>query len=254
MNTTPQKTIGVLLAAGMGTRLGFLTKNIPKALVTVYGAPLLSYAVQYLRRVGVHEIKIIGGFGFEDVKKIVEKKYPTVKLYENKDYKKGNLYTLDVMLPFINESFLLMNVDHIYHKAISHKVREQFRDAIIAFTDNDRTLTDDDMKVYTSSDGKYIKHISKTLTEYHRGYVGKTFCHKNKLSLYKDAVERAKKKYGDAAVVEHVLQIIADDTPQTVEVGDISGSQWLEVDLPHERDRAEEEVHNNKTDFYDESI
>ena len=40
----------VLLAAGLGSRLGSLTERIPKALITVGGEPLLAYAVRFAGR------------------------------------------------------------------------------------------------------------------------------------------------------------------------------------------------------------
>ena len=48
----------MIFAAGFGTRLQPLTKEIPKALVEVKGYPLLFWAIQYLTRAGFKEIII----------------------------------------------------------------------------------------------------------------------------------------------------------------------------------------------------
>jgi len=48
----------MLFAAGLGTRLGGLTANKPKALVEVNGKPLLFYAIEYLKKYGVTDIII----------------------------------------------------------------------------------------------------------------------------------------------------------------------------------------------------
>lgn len=48
----------MILAAGLGTRLGPLTANRPKALVEIDGTPLLALVIQRLQRFGFHEIII----------------------------------------------------------------------------------------------------------------------------------------------------------------------------------------------------
>ena len=55
----------VLLAAGLGSRLGSLTEQIPKALISVGGQPLLAYAVRFARAAGARTITVVGGFGFD---------------------------------------------------------------------------------------------------------------------------------------------------------------------------------------------
>lgn len=49
---------GMILAAGLGTRLRPLTLTTPKPLLEVAGRPLLAYALEHLARAGVHEVMI----------------------------------------------------------------------------------------------------------------------------------------------------------------------------------------------------
>lgn len=49
---------GMILAAGIGSRLRPITDKIPKALLPVHGRPLLDYGICYLRKFGIRNIII----------------------------------------------------------------------------------------------------------------------------------------------------------------------------------------------------
>lgn len=53
---------GIILAAGMGKRMGDLTKEIPKCLVPVAGRPLIEWQVDALRQAGVEQIGVVRGY------------------------------------------------------------------------------------------------------------------------------------------------------------------------------------------------
>lgn len=238
-----KKITGILLAAGMGMRLGGKTT---KALVEIEGKPLCYYAFDFLKAAGADEIIVVGGFCFDDLKKKIAEYDPDIKMLENRDYKKGNLYSLAAALPHINNSFLLCNTDHIYKKPIAAKVREQLKD-IIAFCDFDRNLGDDDMKVWHND--FRLAHISKKLTDFNGGYVGLTYCDKKMFDIYKGVVNQLLSKGEDSIVAEDVLRHLAANN-QDVCIGDISGAGWLEVDFPEELEKAKLEISKNKELFF----
>ena len=55
-------TKAVLLAAGRGSRLGALTEELPKPLLTVAGRPIIVHILDGLRRAGIEEITVVTGY------------------------------------------------------------------------------------------------------------------------------------------------------------------------------------------------
>jgi choline kinase len=229
----------VLLAAGLGSRLGALTRQLPKALVEVGGRPLLTYAVGFARAAGARQIIVVAGFGYDQVASEVAAWRLPVTLIENRDFRDGNLVSLFCarMLLASAEDLLIMNVDHIYRPAVAAIVARPASE-VTAFIDTDRTLGADDMKVERDAGG-HVRRIAKTLDAWDAGYVGMTRVPAAEGPRYWATADAALADEGRAIHVERVLARLAvTDRPPACR--DISGHGWLEVDVPEERERAEE--------------
>ncbi|MDH7481944.1 MAG: NTP transferase domain-containing protein [Armatimonadota bacterium] len=61
----------VLLAAGMGTRLGSMTEKLPKCLIPFNGKTLLEYTIEKLRRFNFDNIVVVAGYRHDQVRRIV---------------------------------------------------------------------------------------------------------------------------------------------------------------------------------------
>lgn len=234
----------VLLAAGLGSRLGTLTRDLPKALISVAGKPLLLHAVSFAAGLRPSRIIVVGGFCFPQVKETLasfragnpDTAGLPIDLVENTQFRDGNLVSLLTAKPLITEGFLVMNVDHIYRPSIAEVVAPEVS-TVTAFIDTDRTLGNDDMKVERGADGRIVS-IAKTLTQFDCGYVGMSRVPTALLGRYFEEAHCALAEEGRAIHVERVLGRLAK-TDLAPTCRDISGHGWLEVDTPDERAAAE---------------
>jgi choline kinase len=243
----------VLLAAGLGSRLGAMTAQLPKALIPVGGEPLVAHALRFAARLEPVRVVVVGGFGYPlvsaELDRLRASRHPaarlSITLVENVRFRDGNLLSLMAARPELDDEFVLLNVDHIYRAGIAAVVRPP-ADEVTAFIDTDRTLGADDMKVERDAEGR-VRRIAKTLTTFDCGYVGMTRVPRAALDRYFATADRALQEDGPAIHVERVLARLAETAAPPV-CRDISGHGWLEVDTPDERARAEEALRDPSWD------
>ncbi len=237
----------VILAAGTGSRLGEITRARTKGMVPVAGKKLIDHLLNFLDREFFDEIIVVGGYCYEDLRDHLEaQEIPNLRVIQNRDYLKGNIFTLLTGLEeFRNDSFLITNVDHIYPPAMFRKMKESFG-GITAMCDFDRDLTDDDMKVKLSADGKHVEMISKELSRYNCGYIGMTYVDVSKEAVYREAAAETVRTVGEKAVVENVLQFLAGEKRRAPVICDLSGFGWFEVDDENDLRKAEKGLENIK--------
>src|SRR3989338_1897338 len=75
----------IILAAGMGTRLGKYTENLPKCMLNFAGKSLIERQVDTLRRAGITDISIVRGYQPEKIT------ISGVKYYHNHDFASTNM-------------------------------------------------------------------------------------------------------------------------------------------------------------------
>lgn len=227
----------IILAAGFGKRLGHLTKTIPKASICVASQPLIRYAVNFAKIIGVSRIVVVGGYKSEHVWKALAGEN-IIKL-ENRDYYKGNLYSLATAGKYMDDGFVQINVDHLYPASVAHMIKN-ISAGIWAFSDFDRPLYQDDMKIKITGHGNetFISSISKKLHDYDGGYCGINVVAGSEREDYMTSFRNVLSRSNEDAVVEDVFtELISNNKPP--KVYDMSGIRWLEVDTPEDLANAE---------------
>ena len=107
----------LIIAAGYGTRLGDLTKKMPKSLIDINGKSILKRQMELLQSNGVTEIIIVTGPNHE---KFLEKKLKYVKdnFYENHE----QLGSLMEARHFFNDELLILFSDVLFDNQVISKI------------------------------------------------------------------------------------------------------------------------------------
>lgn len=100
----------IILAAGVGSRLGDVVKTIPKCLIKIGEKTIAEHQIEALRANNVEDISIVIGYHADKVKTIL--KNLNIKFYVNKDYDKtGMLESLYCAKDELNDDIILLYGD-----------------------------------------------------------------------------------------------------------------------------------------------
>jgi choline kinase len=164
----------VILAAGIGSRLGDKTKSTPKALVEVNGRSLLFRQLDRLAQAGIppENVVVVGGFLIEQLTEALSKGGFGCKVVLNENYKWGNFNSVLVAeRELAGHAFLQLDGDVILDEHILPGLVAAPGEALLV-TDPNAVLDDDAMKVQLKEDGtvygldKVKVDISKCVGEY----------------------------------------------------------------------------------------
>ena len=107
--------IGVVPAAGEGTRLRPLTAEKPKALVEAAGRPLLSHCFETLRNAGVTEFVVVVGYEGQQIVDRYGAAYDGTPItYVRQDEQLGLGHAVLQARPHVSESFVVLNGDNVF--------------------------------------------------------------------------------------------------------------------------------------------
>jgi len=219
----------IILAAGLGSRLGETTRNIPKALVELDGLPLIKHVIGFARRIEPDKIIVVGGYKSDILRESISGE--DIIYLENKFFQKGNLYSLDCARKFMDKGFVQFNTDHLYPARVA-EIIQSAPFSVSLLSDFDRRLFDDDMKIRLNGTGlehSTITEISKSLKSFDGGYCGVTIVKEMGLNIYLKAMDAVLDRNEDQPVVEHVISEMVK-TGACPNILDMSGIRWLEID------------------------
>lgn len=237
--------IGVILAAGRGSRLGVETEAMPKPLMGVAGRTCLDFAIDALLAVA-DRIIVVTGYRAELIEDHISAHWPDapVQTVRNPQLEAGNLTSLGAARQLIGtDAFILTNADHLFPADMYTHHFAVVRDGIGIACERERPVLADEMKVIEKN--RQLVAISKTLPKYDGAYIGTTCVTQGATASYWDAFDRVNARSDLAtASVEMVLDDLARNGPDTSspQVCWQSGLVWFEVDTPEDLAVARESL------------
>jgi N-acetyl-alpha-D-muramate 1-phosphate uridylyltransferase len=100
-----------ILAGGLATRLGDVTKAIPKALVEVAGRPFVTHQLDLLRAAGATRVVLCVAHFAEQIEAALGSSFHGVELAYSRDELEGTGGALRRALPLLGEAFLVVYGD-----------------------------------------------------------------------------------------------------------------------------------------------
>jgi len=221
-------TTAVIMAAGMGTRFGDMTTEIPKGIIKAGGIPMVVRSVETLLASGIK--RIIIGTGFKkELYEDLAKKYPKIECVYSPVYATTNsMYTLWNCRQAIGEDdFLVLESDLVFEKrAIDELLQNHHENVMLCadvtkFQDSYFLEYNDKQELVNCSVNEKDLNVCGEMVGIHK--LSNSF-YKELCSYYSKIVE-AKPKMGYEFALLYLAQTI--DPVHVLKIPDLV---WYEID------------------------
>lgn len=228
----------IILAAGLGRRLGKYTADNTKCMVEVNGKKLIDRMIDQLKQCELDRIIIVTGFEGKKLQDHVLASYPDVNIQfvENPIYDKtNNIYSLWLAIDYMKDSdTLLLESDLILDSAVIQKALNSAYSncALVAkyqtWMDGTMVRIDDEDNIVNFIPKKAFKYSDvdfyyKTVNVYKfsRDFIN---------NCYLPFLEAYIKVLGENEYYEQVLRVITLLDNTEIKAVNISGLNWYEID------------------------
>lgn len=238
---------GLILAAGMGKRLGKHTRDHTKGMVEVNGIPLIERAINALIKNKITRIIMVIGYKGERLKKFVLGKYSgyDIIFVNNPIYDKtNNIYSLWLAKKYLTQDdTILLESDVIFaDEILQGLIENKHKDlAVVAkyesWMDGTVTLVNDEDKIINFIEKKNFEwdkvgQYYKTVNIYKFSKEFSTQCYIPFLDAYIKAM-------GNNEYYEQVLRVITYLEKMNLMAYKLKGEKWYEIDDVQDLDIAE---------------
>jgi len=237
--------IGLVLAAGAGSRLQPDTDSLPKTLLPVDGdRSILDVALGNLKQVGLDEVAVVVGFAAERVSERVpelERRHglEIELIFNPKAEEWNNAYSLWCARDAFAGGALIVNGDTVHPASVEERLLASRGEGVVIAVDQAKPLGEEEMKVHVSREG-LLERIHKNLNPAtsHGEYIGLTLIETAAATPLADALEATWRR-DPSLYYEDGFQELADRGGR-IGIAPIGEVEWVEVDDHADLARARE--------------
>ena len=238
----------VMLAAGIGARLGSAdTKHPPKVLLRFGGKSLLQFHIEILMRYGIDELVLGVGYRHQEIEHHIATlgAQDYVRTVFNEDYEAGNILTLWALRDELcsGEPVLLMDADVLYDEELVERLVNS-RQQNCLLLDRAFEPGDEPVKVCVR-DGEIIEFRKWLSAEF-------DFCGES-VGFFKLSAEVARKIIVQTELYlgqgrrhepyeETIRDVLLTSPRGTFAFEDITGVPWVEIDFAADIEHAKAEI------------
>ena len=231
----------VVLAAGKGTRIHGLTNGGPKSLLPLGDTTLLGQSLRHFRDQGVDELVIVTGYRRDMIADYVRREWPgKLEIVYNPHYDSTNvLYSFWLALPWIGEGdFLFLHADTVFSAEVLARLLAHAPGAGMVFAVDGHPCEEEEMKL-RSRDGRVVLVTKQMPSDSADGeFLGLARISGAQVAGLRRHAERLFEEGTFNAFFELAVQRMIDEDGLAVEVADVSGLPWREVDFPEDYQAA----------------
>ncbi len=158
--------VGVILAAGRGSRMGALGENYPKALLPVANEPLIAHHLRLMCSLGISEVYIVVGYRAVDIVRVIGdgQQFGMTVHYVEQGTPLGSAHAVGRVIPYINTPFLLTLGDYYFSAGEPERLIQHLRDgqsAIAAKHEPERRLIIESCELQVDQDDRVLSIVEK---------------------------------------------------------------------------------------------
>lgn len=237
----------IILAAGMGKRLGELTKNNTKCMVEVGGVKLIERALRILDKKSLSRIILVVGYQYENLTTFVDSLQlaTPIEYIVNDVYNRtNNIFSLSLAKEqMMQEDTLLLESDLIFEERLIDLLIEDKRDTL-ALVDKFESWMDGTCIVVDENDNITDFILGKLLKYHEKEHYYKTvniykFGAEFSQNVYVPFLEAYAKVMGNNEYYETVIKLILMLDKNTMKAKRLNGEMWYEIDDIQDLDIAQ---------------